>query len=227
MDPKRRFAVIVAGGKGVRVGGSIAKQFIEVRGKPILVHTIEAFLNSSAQTIVVVISDSYLSLWAEIKKNWFSDTAIFVASSGETRFESVKNGLDLVTGEGVVAIHDAARPCVTVEIIDTAYEQALKVGSAVPVIPLKDSIRKKIGNHSQAQDRAQYLSVQTPQVFEIKLVKEAYRKAKSIQYTDDASVVEALGVEVQLITGAYQNIKVTTAEDLDLVDLYFKKKTDF
>ncbi len=215
----KRFAVIVAGGKGLRMGKDIPKQFMEVRGLPILMHTLKKFYDAdSSITLILVLPQSQFAFWETLKdKHSFQIPHISVAG-GEIRTASVFNGLNAIEGEqGTVAIHDGVRPFASVNLINTSFKTAHLEGSAIAAVSLKDSIRKIAGNGSStALNRAEFQLIQTPQTFQIKLLKEAYQKAicSNEVFTDDASVVEAIGHQVTLIQGDYQNIKITTPEDL-------------
>jgi len=166
---------------------------------------------------------NHFERWAIIKKQWLSKQAIQIVEGGETRFHSVRNGLKWVDGPGIVAIHDAARPCVSAHLINAGYEAAAVHKSAVATVALKDSIREKSGGNTVSRDRSNYYLIQTPQTFDIDLLKKSYETASDVHFTDDASVVASEGHEVHLIEGSYQNIKITTDEDLDLARLFLSK----
>lgn len=205
----------MAGGKGTRMKSDVPKQFLPVDGVPIIVHSIKKFLAYKKQLqVIVVLPEAHLSQWEAIKFQYFPDTHIEVTTGGITRSASVLSGLTLVNDDGLVAIHDAVRPFVSVETIKDSFESAKKHGSGVAVIELKDSIRELEAHASVARDRSNYVLVQTPQTFEVKKLKEAYEKAGAAIFTDDASVYEAAGYMVHLVSGTYDNIKITTPEDL-------------
>lgn len=216
-----RHAIIVAGGKGTRMGSETPKQFIPVHGIPILVHTIRAFLAADQYTqIILVLPEDQLDRWRDIALE-YQLTDLKVTVGGAMRFESVKNGLQLITEkEGLVAIHDAVRPCIEPAVINRSYEVAKEVGSAIVCVPSKDSLRKKSQGMTVSVDRSDYYLVQTPQVFAIDLLKVAYQKASGNHFTDDASVVEHSGHQVSLVEGDYRNIKITTPEDLLIAEAY-------
>lgn len=210
-----KHAIIVAGGVGTRMKSTIPKQFLLLDGAPIIVHTIRKFLAYDAQiSLVVVLPEKYLKQWKEIKDQYFDGVSIICAKGGATRSASVISGLDLIDDEGIVAVHDAVRPHISTNTIRKAFDQAEKLGSSVVVVPLKDSIRKLTDQSSIAQNRSEYVLVQTPQVFRVRDLKHAYTSIKSESYTDDASVFEAAGYSVHLVEGSYANIKITTPEDL-------------
>jgi 2-C-methyl-D-erythritol 4-phosphate cytidylyltransferase len=220
-----RFAIIVAGGKGKRMALDLPKQFIEILGKPILAHTIEAFQASDVEKIVIVLPEEYQDLWTKIRDKYFAEFPITSVLGGKTRFQSVRNGLKVIQGDGVVAVHDGARPCIDVRIINNSFELALQRGSAVASVALKDSIRKiDESGMSLAKNRTDYQLVQTPQTFAVEQLKEAYEQPEQDGFTDDASVMEAHGKQINLIEGSYTNIKVTTTEDLKVAEIYLAKK---
>jgi 2-C-methyl-D-erythritol 4-phosphate cytidylyltransferase len=223
MPVVRRFAIIVAGGQGTRMNNEVPKQFIEISGKPVLVYTIESFLRAQVDVLILVIAKNHLERWASIKEQWLPKQSIQIVNGGETRFQSVKNGLKPVQGPGIVAIHDAARPCVSAQLISAGYEAAAIHKSAVASVALRDSIREKSGGTTVSRDRSNYYLIQTPQTFDIDLLKKSYETTNDTRFTDDASVVASKGHEVYLIEGFYQNIKITTDEDLDLARLFLSK----
>ncbi|MEO9485670.1 MAG: 2-C-methyl-D-erythritol 4-phosphate cytidylyltransferase [Ekhidna sp.] len=211
----KKSAIIVAGGIGTRMKSDVPKQFLLLDGVPIIVQSIKKFLESDKSiSIVVVLPKAHMLQWESMKSQHFPDDDFKLAVGGATRTASVLSGLDLIEEGGLVAIHDAVRPYVTKETITASFESAEKDGSGVAVVNLKDSIREITGTQSNAKDRSNYVLVQTPQTFNVTKLKEAYKKIGSKHFTDDASVFEAAGNNVQLIEGSYDNIKITTPEDL-------------
>lgn len=213
--------VVVAGGKGLRMDHDKPKQFIPLKGLPILMRTILNFYNyDNTIRIIVVLSPSYRLYWSELCDTYGFKIPHYIVEGGETRFHSVKNGLALVD-EGVVAIHDAARPFVTESLISTSFAEASKHTSAIPVIDVTDSIRyvDEIENSSKIVDRTKYKLVQTPQVFKVSLIKKAYETEYVDSFTDDASVLEYAGGKVHLIKGEKENVKITTPFDLKLANI--------
>src|SRR6478736_2224655 len=169
------FALIVAGGKGTRIKSELPKQFIELDGKPILLHTIEAFLKySSSLSIVLVLPEEDFKIWKAICEKFKFNSPIILQRGGETRFQSVKNGLDKIQGEGLVAIHDGVRPLVSTTIIQRSFQLAAINKTAVASVKLKESIREIDGENSKALDRSLYQIIQTPQTFDVQLIKKAY-----------------------------------------------------
>lgn len=212
------YAVIVAGGKGLRMGGDIPKQFLPIDGKPILMHTIEAFHKAiDGIQIVLVLPAEQQNYWKELCKKHFFHSPELVANGGETRFHSVKNGLALIPddNEAVVGVHDGVRPFVSKETIERCYAEAAQGKAIVPVVPVVETIRQILPEgKSITRPRDEYRLVQTPQTFPLMLIKQAYEQPFSAAFTDDASVVEALGREITMVEGNRENIKITTQSDL-------------
>lgn len=208
--------VIVAGGKGLRVGAAIPKQFLPLANKPMLMHTIEQFYRfDSAIQIVVVLHADYFILWSELCKEYNFGVDCELVVGGDTRFDSVKRGLEAVSGDRVVGIHDAARPLVTEKLIAQCYERAFEDQCGViPVVDEKNSLRQVVRDKHQLLDREGVKIVQTPQVFPAHLIKKAYEVDYNPLFTDDATVAENDGVKVKLIEGEDANIKVTTMSDV-------------
>lgn len=221
---KNKTVLIVAGGKGERMQTEIPKQFIEIAGKPILMHTINAFVKyDSSIKIVLVLPTSQQDFWKELCQKHQFVIKHQVATGGETRFQSVKNGLSMVSDNAIVAVHDGVRPLVSNGTIDRCFETADKHKAAIPVVDLVDSIRQLSESESHSVDRNAYKLVQTPQVVDASVLKHAYEQTYSPLFTDDASVVEALGYTVQLVEGNRENIKITTAYDLAIAELFLSK----
>jgi len=208
--------IIVAGGIGSRMNSDLPKQFMEINSKPVIVHTIEKFLslNQNLQ-LVVVMHPEWVDYWIDVKNKWLSDVGVLLALGGDTRFNSVKNGLELINTD-LVAVHDAARPLVSLDVIRMAYNSARLNKAVIPVIAVSSSLRKIAKNSSKHVNRADYKVVQTPQVFATQLIKEAYKTEFQTHFTDDASVVENLGQEITLVDGNEENIKITTQIDLTI-----------
>ena len=216
---KPKIAIIVAGGKGERMNADIPKQFIEIQGKPILMHTLEVFNRYDAQMqLILVLPEVQIKFWNElcVKHNFGLNHQIVVG--GQSRFNSVKNGLQAVKTPAIVAVHDGVRPLVSVETIVRCFETAEKFDTAIPVVDLVDSIRQVSGNGSKSVDRNAFKLVQTPQVFDVELLQKAYEQEYSPLFTDDASVVEALGIKIHLVEGNRENIKITTEFDLKMAE---------
>jgi 2-C-methyl-D-erythritol 4-phosphate cytidylyltransferase len=201
----------------------LPKQFILLAGKPILMHTIKAFYNCNVSNIIVVLPQNQIEFWKELCTEFSFDLPHEIVAGGASRFESVQNGLVKCNNEDLVAIHDGVRPFINAEIINKSFEIAAQKGNAVAAVRLKDSIRKVdlLGNKNVNRDG--YFLIQTPQTFKCNIIKEAYQAQDHINFTDDASVLEANGHAINLIPGDYKNIKITTPEDLLVAEAFFKK----
>lgn len=220
-----RAVLIVAGGKGLRMGGELPKQFLPIGEIPVLMHTIRAFHRYDAEMqLILVLPCEQQAYWQALCREHQFTIKHSIVDGGETRFHSVKNGLALVKGSGLVGIHDGVRPFVSQEVIGRCYEQAVMKQAVIPVIDVVETLRhltgdvtgskNVIGKGSETVNRSDYKLVQTPQVFDVELLKRAYEQKFTPFFTDDASVVEALGVPVFLVEGNRENIKITTPFDL-------------
>ena len=223
---KHYSVIIVAGGKGLRVGGEIPKQFQFIAGKPMLMRTVEAFYRFDAKMrIVIVLPKEFRELWTTLCAQHGFEIAHKVVLGGKTRFHSVKNGLSEIPDDEIVGIHDAARPFVSLKTIETCYRQASEEQcGSIPVVEEKNSVRLLSDSGSKALDRTQIRIVQTPQVFPAVLLKEAYQTEFFPHFTDDASVAEYAGITIRLVEGDEANTKITTAWDLKLANLIFSEK---
>jgi len=222
----KEYALIVAGGKGTRIKSALPKQFIEINGKPILLHTLEAFYRYSEKiSVVLVLPEDDFGLWKKICKKFNFNKPLLLQKGGETRFQSVRNGLDQMTGEGLVAIHDGVRPLVSEDIIGASFRLAAIHQCAVAAVRLKESIRMTDQDNTKAVDRSRFRMIQTPQTFNLQLIKNAYLMKEDPSLTDDASVAERAGHVISLFEGSYENIKVTTAEDLAIAESLIKNKS--
>lgn len=212
----KRYAIIVAGGKGLRMGGDLPKQFIPIEGRPVLMRTLDTFhaCDESIQIILVLPRD-HQDYWRELCVQYQFAVPHRIADGGVTRFHSVQSGLSLVDApESLVAVHDGVRPFVSHEVISRCYAEAEAHGAVVPVIPVVETVRQLTGEGSVTVDRNAYRLVQTPQTFRATLLRRAYEQPYTDAFTDDASVVEALGEAVTLVDGNRENIKLTTPFDL-------------
>ena len=218
---KPKTVIIVAGGTGKRMQADIPKQFIELKSKPILMHTIEVFVKYNHHiNIIVVLPENQMVVWKQMCEEHNFNIVHQTIAGGVTRFDSVKNGLELAPDEGLVAVHDGVRPLVSVQTIHRCFEMAERTGTAIPVIDIVESIRKVEENDNEAVDRNLYKAVQTPQVFEAQILKAAYRQDYVPTFTDDASVVEAFGHKISIVEGNKENIKITTPLDLGIGELF-------
>lgn len=221
----RKYVLIVAGGKGLRMGGDLPKQFIPLEGKPVLMHTLEAFHHwDTSAELVLVIPEDHQPYWNMLCREIGCKVPHRIANGGETRFHSVRNGLEFLSEEiritseknekALIAVHDGVRPFVSSEVISACFEEAGKSGAAIPVTPMVDSLRETDPTGSHPVDRSHYFAVQTPQVFDAELLIKAYSQGFIPLFTDDASVVEAMGHAIRLIPSNRENIKLTTPFDL-------------
>ena len=221
------YIIIVAGGKGLRMGGDIPKQFMKIGGEPVLMHTLRRFREYSEKlNIILVLPHDQQGYWQQLCREYHFDVEHQVVDGGETRFDSSKNGLSAIPddAEGVVGIHDGVRPFVSVEVIDRCFETARDEYACIPVLPMTDTLRY-IDPHGGGKNvmRSDYRIVQTPQAFDIALLKQAFNRPYQESFTDDASVVEALGCQVQMVEGNRENIKITTPFDLAVAETLMKR----
>lgn len=223
---QKEFAIIVAGGKGTRMKSSTPKQFMLLNGLPILMHTLNSFFEYSSEIkIILVLPEDDLKTWKMLCQKYNYTKKVTIALGGESRFQSVKNGLDKIQEkEGLVAIHDGVRPLAGKDIIGASFRLAAVHGSAVAAVRLKESIRKTDQNNTKAVDRSNYRMIQTPQTFDLELIKRAYQIREESSLTDDASVAEKSGHVISLFEGSYSNIKITTPEDIIIAEALVKSR---
>ena len=211
----KQFALIVAGGSGTRMGSVLPKQFLLLQGKPVLFHTLKAFIDAlPGIQIILVLPEEHLELGKEIVDGFFDKSQILLTAGGETRFHSVQNGLRHVTEESVIFVHDGVRCLVTPALIHRCFQTAVETGSAVPVIEMKDSVRIVSEDGNEPLDRGRLRIVQTPQTFHSKILLPAFEIDYKERFTDEATVVEAFGLKVSLVEGETTNIKITNPVDL-------------
>ncbi|WP_294480026.1 2-C-methyl-D-erythritol 4-phosphate cytidylyltransferase [uncultured Bacteroides sp.] len=211
----KKYAIIVAGGKGLRMGGDLPKQFLPIGGKPVLMHTLEVFRKYDATLqLILVLPREQQQFWKQLCEEHHFAVDYTVADGGETRFHSVKNGLALVQAPGLVGVHDGVRPFVSIDVIRRCYDLAEQHKAVIPVIDIVETVRHLTDAGSETVNRSDYKLVQTPQVFDVELLQKAYAQEFTPFFTDDASVVEAMGVPVHLAEGNRENIKITTPFDL-------------
>lgn len=229
-----RSVLIVAGGKGLRMGGDLPKQFIPIQGKPVLMHTLEAFHRWDASVrLVLVLPEDHQPYWKMLCKEIGCKVPHRIANGGETRFHSVRNGLRFLSEElkvlpgggrdCLVGVHDGVRPFVSPDVVEACFSQAARCGAVIPVVPMIDSLRETDKRGSHPVDRSRYVAVQTPQVFDFDLLWRAYGQPYIPRFTDDASVVEALGHSIETVPGNRENIKITTPFDLLVAEALFAK----
>jgi len=216
---RQLYAIIVAGGKGARMGTDLPKQFLPIGGVPVLMRTLEAFYNYSQELkLILALPVDQQPYWLKLCAEHHFTIPHTIVDGGETRFHSVLHALAFVEGEGLVAIHDGVRPFVHQDTIDRCFAKAFEADAAIPVVDVVDSLRQVSAEGNKAVLRTDYRIVQTPQVFDIELLKEAYKQPYTPKFTDDASVVEAMGHEISLVEGNRENIKITTPFDLGIAE---------
>ena len=216
------YVIIVAGGKGLRMGSDIPKQFLPIGGKPVLMRTLERFREYAADLqIILVLPKAQQDYWQNLCQEYAFDIDYQLADGGETRFHSVQHGLALIPddAEGVVGVHDGVRPFPSIEVIRHCYETARTAKAVIPVIPVVETVRHLEGEGSVTVPRNDYRLVQTPQCFDIQLLKTANRQPYHDNFTDDASVVESYGHAITLVEGNRENIKITTPYDMKIAEV--------
>jgi 2-C-methyl-D-erythritol 4-phosphate cytidylyltransferase len=224
MNNNKIYAVIVAGGKGTRMGNKIPKQFLHLMGMPVLCHSILAFKHAFKQIkIILVAPEDDIDSAETILKSYIPKINVTIVNGGDTRFQSVKNGLNAISGNGIVFIHDAARPLLSQEVIQRCFECTLDNGNAVPAVPVVDSIRM-IDNEGNTKplNRDNVKVIQTPQTFRTDIIIPAFNQPYNSSFTDEATVAEATGIKIHLVDGDVDNIKITNPADLVLADIILK-----
>lgn len=215
----RKSTIIVAGGSGKRLGGPVPKQFQTVKGRPLLMWTIEAFHRfDPGMDLIVVLPQEHFDIWKALCMGHRFFITHDVVAGGEQRWHSVKAGLEKVEGDGLVAVHDGVRPLVSSDLIARCFYAADKSAAAIPVVPVVPSIRETTADGSRALDRSKLLAVQTPQCFHADLLRKAFEQPYDSTFTDEATLVERLGVKMTLVEGEENNIKVTNAMDMRVVE---------
>ena len=220
----KKYIVIVAGGQGTRMSGTLPKQFITLAGKPILQHTLELF-DDNYYDIVLVMNPEFVDFWKDLVQQQSIAVKHKIIAGGSTRAESVKNGVMSLEKNSLVAVHDAVRPFVTSDLLEKLFVSASNTGSACPIIELKDTLREITAKSSMTVPRSNYRAVQTPQVFQTEKLQTAFSLPNFEEYTDEASLYQAAGNSVTLVKGEEQNIKITVPNDLLFAEAYLKAKT--
>lgn len=221
-----KFAIIVAGGSGTRMGGNLPKQFLLLNNKPVLYYTLKTFLEAYDDLqIILVLPAEYTDMGQEIIDAWFDKDRIRISTGGDTRFQSVKNGLQLIKEESIIFVHDGVRCLLTTALIQACYEKALQTGSAIPAVKSKDSVRLITEEGNDAFDRNNVMLVQTPQTFHSKILLPAFNIDYKDKFTDEASVVEAYGLKVSLVEGEDTNIKITKPVDMLIAEVILNNRT--
>lgn len=216
----KKYAVIVAGGSGVRMNSKVPKQFLLLKGKPVLYYTIDAFLKAYEDIqIILVLPEEHVAAGQEVIDAFFDYSRIQITIGGRTRFHSVQNGLQLITEESMVFVHDAVRCLLSKELIHRCYDAAIEFGSAIPVTDCRDSVRIISNDGNEAIERDRVKLVQTPQTFHSKILLPAFSNIDyKDKFTDEATVVEAFGLKVTLVEGEERNIKITQPLDMEFAE---------
>ncbi|MEK7720356.1 MAG: 2-C-methyl-D-erythritol 4-phosphate cytidylyltransferase [Bacteroidota bacterium] len=221
----KKSVIIVAGGNGSRMGGGLPKQFLLLENYPVLMWTILNFIHyESMIEIVVVLPEPQINYWKELCRKYNFTHPHRIVAGGETRFQSVKSGVEALGITDLVAVHDGVRPLVSQLTIANCFSQAEASGAAIPVLPANETLRTGTMGQSQTVDRTRFYTVQTPQVFKVEIIKAAYTQIWEPTFTDDASVVEQAGYQIQMVLGNRDNIKITHPEDLLVASEYLKQK---
>jgi len=219
----KKIAIIVAGGKGTRMNNDIPKQFLFLKNKPVLYYSIKAFLDAySDMQIILVLPQEHMAKGQEIIDGYFDNSRFRLCEGGRTRFHSVQNGLALINDESIIFVHDGVRCLVTEKLVQRCFESAAEVGNAVPAIASKDSIRFRTNSGNKILKRNKVMLVQTPQTFHSKILLPAYKIDYKEKFTDEASVVETFGININLIEGEESNIKITTPGDFLIAESLLK-----
>lgn len=215
----KKFVVIVAGGRGTRMNTAVPKQFLLLQGKPVLFYTIDIFFKAYSDIeVILVLPKEFIATGQEIIQSFFPNSTIQVTTGGQTRFHSVKNGLHLVKENSIVFVHDAVRCMISTSLIKRCYEAAVEFGTAVPVIACKDSVRILTGKTNRTIERELVKLVQTPQTFLSNLLLPAFDIEFNEKFTDEATVAEAAGMDIHLIEGEENNLKLTTLVDMEFAE---------
>ena len=210
-----KYAVIVAGGSGTRMGGDLPKQFMLLKDKPVLYYTLKVFLESYVDLqVILVLPIDYTDMGQEIIDAWFEKDRIRITAGGDSRFQSVKNGLALVEEESIIFVHDGVRCLLTKDLIHRCYDSAIETGTAVPAIKCRDSVRLLVEDGNEMLDREKVMLIQTPQVFHSKILLPAFQIDFKDKFTDEAAVVEVYGIKLALVEGEEFNIKITRPLDM-------------
>lgn len=213
------YAIIVAGGSGNRMNSNLPKQFMLLNNKPVLMHTIEKFHQFDASMqLIVVLPEKQFETWENLCNKYEFTIQHQLVAGGKERFESVKNGLDLIPENGIVFIHDGVRPLVSIETIQCCLNMTTEMGNAIPVLPVVESLRQIKFGHSRMADRKHFATIQTPQVFKTAEIKAAYALGFDPAFTDDSSVLERTGATIHLVEGNRENIKITHPIDLKIAE---------
>lgn len=222
---RKKYIIVVAGGRGTRMGGDVPKQFLPLAGSTVLMHTLERMAAAEPEAVLILaLPHDQQAEWARLCEVYNYTRPHAVTDGGDTRFQTVCNALALVPNDALVAIHDGVRPLVAVDVVREAFATAATTGCAIPVMPVVESLRQVEGAASRAVERSAFRAVQTPQVFHSTLLKEAYSVPYRPDFTDDASVAEAVGHSITLIDGNRENIKITIPQDIALAEIILSQQ---
>ncbi|MDN3579823.1 2-C-methyl-D-erythritol 4-phosphate cytidylyltransferase [Mucilaginibacter flavus] len=224
----QKYVIIVAGGSGTRMQSAVPKQFLLVNGLPVVMHTMQAFYNSGVSPeLILVLHTDFHTYWKQLCNDHHFTLPHLLVAGGETRFHSVKNGLSQIrcTDDALIAVHDAVRPLTSGAVIQKSYTAANEYGNAVTAVKSRDSIRRVVDGKSVSLLRDEIYLVQTPQTFKAGLLRKAYEQEFDSKFTDDASVVEEMGIEIKLTEGDHENIKITFPQDIAIAELLLNKKS--
>ncbi len=225
MSEIRKYAVIVAGGQGLRMDSAIPKQFLPLLGKPLLCHAIESFAQAiPGIKLILVLPANHVGSAQTVLRSYLGGVDVTTVAGGATRYDSVKNGLKEVKDNGIVFVHDGARPLVSEELIIRCYKHAVEFGSAIPAIPVAESVRMMTADGSKPLDRDNMRIIQTPQTFRTEVILPAFEQSYQPSFTDEATVVEAFGTKIHMVEGMYGNLKVTTPNDMIIAEALLKER---
>ena len=215
----KKSVIIVAGGAGKRMKSTTAKQFLILKNKPLLMHTIKVFYDyDNSIKIILALPENHINYWNNLCQEYNFNVKHQIVTGGKTRFHSVKNGIKAIKNGNLIAIHDGVRPLVSLSTISRCFEMAYKKGNAIPIIDIPETIREVGDNYNKLADRTKYKLSQTPQIFEIELIKKAYKQDFKAHFTDDASLLDEIGIALNLVEGNRENIKITTHTDLKIAE---------
>jgi 2-C-methyl-D-erythritol 4-phosphate cytidylyltransferase len=225
MSEIRKYAVIVAGGQGLRMDSAIPKQFLPLLGKPLLCHAIESFAQAiPGIKLILVLPANHVGSAQTVLRSYLGGVDVTTVAGGATRYDSVKNGLKEVKDNGIVFVHDGARPLVSEELIIRCYKYAVEFGSAIPAIAVAESVRMLTADGSKPLDRDNMRIIQTPQTFRTEVILPAFEQSYQPSFTDEATVVEAFGTKIHMVEGMHGNIKVTTPNDMIIAEALLKER---
>lgn len=227
MNQIEKYCIIVAGGKGIRMSSKVSKQFLLLSGKPVLIWSILAFQSYDPLiNMILVLPEEHISGWEKLSEEYILPGSVTIVKGGESRYQSVKNAVNKLPENGLVAIHDGVRPLVCQKLIGRCYDLAEEKGNSIPYIPIQDTMRQLVDSKNISVDRNKYMRIQTPQVMDIKILKKAFRQPWHKDFTDESRMLESIGVPIFLIEGDDENIKITKQSDLQLARYYMDQRIE-